>query len=1020
MALDANLPWFSAAGYLGAGMAAGLILLRLHPHGRGLGSRFVSGTGRMRWGELPFLAVMGVWLGAAGAGEWAAADLAASWLGPAALAPLFPLLGVRPSRLSYAWLLLCVPAAIASAIPWLSYVTFLNGNEHLTQFAYSAATAAVAIAFWCLRATRSPRQHGPSVWATALSLGAPLAIALGACLSGANERVPIELTVPIGALMVGYLAAARRTRWAEVGGSLVDALGDGVLIVDPTGLVLAATKSARALLGELAIPEDGAPWSPPHDIRTVLSQAEDASEFSVLTGPGEARHFEVRSSPMWQRGYPRGTRIATIRDVSDERAMEERLQRLAYVDNLTGLPNRRRFVDLLGERIREAETRGARIALLYLDLDGLKEINDREGHAAGDALLREISKRFRQETSGANGTNGDARLTIGRLGGDEFAILIDPIVGLEDARLAADDLLEVAREPVIFETKTLLSSASIGIALYPDHASDMNALIQCADKALYRAKDQGRDRYAVFDQELADSVARQSQLSRELQIAIDTGALDLYYQPKIDLTTGATIGAEALLRWNNKTLGSVSPVEFVPMAETSTGIIPLGKWVVAETFRQIRTWRQEGRALVPISINVSGLQLADGGLAEFMGRAMQRFEIPPELVEVELTESAHLEEDETTRHSLEEIRSLGIRTALDDFGTGYSSLACLTRIPLDMLKIDRSLVRHIVTDPDARQVLRAVCSLGNGLGLTLVAEGIDDANQVPILQDMGCSIGQGFLYSEAITADEFGATLEVSDTAEDAELAVAEHSPQPECTPYALIVDDEVGAPLGGLELELTRQGLLVLYTRFPDEALLLAQQEPEAIGTVLIAPTTPSEPVRSALQCLRAKGREPGIIVVGKAPNEDRRAKLRELGAQWAAWEPYTPEALANLITMTHGAPIDGERRSQPRLPVSIEASLVPMNRQSELVKIHSLGTGGAFIAMSSPLEVGEKFTIGFRLQGDTIELRGETLYTVTRRSKWQQSHARGIGVRFEGLDADSSSRLVRWEKAESERFCI
>ena len=995
------------------------------------------------------LTIMGVWLAAAAAEARPVADLAVVWLGPAALAPLLPSIGFRVSRLRWAWTVLCIPALAGSVTVVFPTLIDTPEVEAALRHSYSAGTGAVSIATWLYRAARSGSYRRGASWAEALALGIPIGATFWFLLTE-GPRVPIELSVPIATLALGRLLAAQRSRWTHVQSSLVDALGDGVLVVDGTGLVLAATKSARELFSDFSIPDDGGTWSPPQQMRRVLADATDEeSTFNLVLATGVSRHFEVRTSPMWQRGYPPGTRVATVRETTDERAMEERLGRLAYFDSLTGLSNRRRFVELLSEHLSQARHAGRQLALLYLDLDRLKEINDGQGHAAGDELLREIAKRFRQRTVRASRLAGAPEMIIGRLGGDEFAVMVDPVEGIDDAIDAANQFLEVAREPVIVEASALQSSASIGIALFPEHAEDLDTLIHCADTALYSAKDHGRDRYAVFDQDLAASVARRSQMGRELREAIENGALEIYFQPKIDLETGDTIGAEALLRWNNKTLGSVSPAEFVPLAESSHSIIPLGKWVIAHTFRTMKGWRDQGRKLVPIAINVSGIQLADGGLVDFLSRAMQRFEIPPELIELELTETSYLEEDENTDRTLAELRAIGIKTALDDFGTGYSSLAYLTRIPLDVLKIDRSLVKNLVSDPDAVQVLKAVTSLAHGLGLTLVAEGIEDPEQVPILLDVDCKIGQGFLYSPAIPPEAFAETLErvavaaapVSENA-DADLprmagagGTRRAAPRPAAAPaqapakpaaqkaaesYVMIVDDEVSAPLGEVAIELTRKGILVLYTRFPDEAVLLAKQDPGAIGTLMIAPTAPSPAVRSALDCVRGSGRNPQVVVVGAAPDDKRRAELRNLGAQWAAWEPYSKDELINLITMSLGAPSTGDRRKEPRLPVSIDGSLTTGEGESELIRVCSLSEGGAFVATQRTLPSDTRVTLSFRLDGDAIELPARVVYDVARRSSWQRSYPRGMGLQFAALDPDVSERLALWAKQRLARFTV
>jgi diguanylate cyclase (GGDEF)-like protein len=418
-------------------------------------------------------------------------------------------------------------------------------------------------------------------------------------------------------------------------------------------------------------------------------------------------------------------------------------------------------MDKLTEAVASAEKQGHRLALLYMDLDRFKEINDSLGHAAGDELLRILAQRLRQSLAGGKGPSDQegARPHMARFGGDEFAFLIPKVLTPEDAGRVAERVLELTSQSMELSGQSVCSSGSIGVAIYPQDGDDVETLTKHADVALYHAKRQHRSTHQFFSEDMIVCSERKSLIERHLRSAIENDELKLHYQPKVDIAEGEVVGAEALLRWECSELGSVAPKEFIPIAEDSGLIVPIGSWVIDSACRQIRGWLDAGYNPVPVSVNVSSIQLARSNVYATLTECLRYYDLSPNLLEVELTESTLLADDEDTATCLRDLRAIGVRVALDDFGTGYSALSYLGRFPLDILKMDRSFVRDIDSDPAAAGIARAVISMAHSLDLEVVAEGVDTEEQVPLLREMGCDQIQGFIYGPAVSRKRFGRHL---------------------------------------------------------------------------------------------------------------------------------------------------------------------------------------------------------------------------------------------------------------------
>jgi diguanylate cyclase (GGDEF)-like protein len=420
---------------------------------------------------------------------------------------------------------------------------------------------------------------------------------------------------------------------------------------------------------------------------------------------------------------------------------EQRITQLAFNDTLTGLPNRSMFQQALVHYFRVAEAKGSQFALHCLDLDQFKVINDTLGHPAGDALLVEAANRVREAARGH---------FVARLGGDEFVVLQSVVDDRDSIDRLAREILAAMAQPVSVDGNEFVPSTSIGIAIAPEDGEDGGTLLRNADLALYRAKEAGRGTYAFFEQSLNERAQQRRQLETDLRLALERGEFELYYQPLFDLEQNKVCSFEALLRWRHPKRGLVSPAEFVPVAEDTGLIVPIGAWVIREACSRAARWPDGIR----VAVNVSAVQFHRGALHETILRALADSGLAPDRLEVEITESIFLEGGDTTLRLLHALRTLGVRIALDDFGTGYSSLSYLQSFPFDKLKIDRSFIQNLLTRDGAIAIVHAITELANALGIETTAEGVEETAQLMELRAHGCSSVQGYLFAEAMSASE--------------------------------------------------------------------------------------------------------------------------------------------------------------------------------------------------------------------------------------------------------------------------
>jgi len=478
---------------------------------------------------------------------------------------------------------------------------------------------------------------------------------------------------------------------------------------------------------------------------------------------GEPRTYQVSKIPFVDPGSGDPSMLGIAIDVTDRKRTEEAMRNLAYHDALTGLPNRQRFRALLEKALGRASRHHRRAALLFLDLDRFKRVNDRLGHAFGDALLCAIADRLgdcvRFSDQIVCPEAPERQSTVSRLGGDEFTILLTDIDDPLDAAIVATRILDVLGECIEVNGQEIHTSASVGIAIHPDDAEDADTLFRQADQAMYAAKRRGRGRYAFFSPAMTEASERRGAIEQGLHHAINHGELSLHYQPVRHARTGLLVGVEALLRWNHPKLGAVPPAELLPVAEDTGLIVPIGEWVFATVCEQLRLWRIHGLACVPVSVNLSGHQLHQDGMLAFLTDLFEETGTSPGLLELEITESTLMSDDETTRATLHALQALGVGFALDDFGTGYSSLSHLRRFPFDAIKIHRCLVEDVVGDPSGPILVRGIVEMAHGLGLRVVAEGVETDRELASLREAGCDAVQGHRISPPLPADVFTAQL---------------------------------------------------------------------------------------------------------------------------------------------------------------------------------------------------------------------------------------------------------------------
>jgi diguanylate cyclase (GGDEF)-like protein/PAS domain S-box-containing protein len=548
----------------------------------------------------------------------------------------------------------------------------------------------------------------------------------------------------------------------------LNSIGDAVLSIDMPGHVTYLNPVAERMTGWLRQEALGRPLADVFRIidattrepaRNPMDQAIQLDRIVGLTPncllvrrDGFETAIEDSASPIHDRSGQVIGAVIVFKDVSVARALSLQAVHLAQHDFLTDLPNRMLLSDRLTQAIALARRHGQRLAVLFLDLDRFKHVNDTLGHAMGDTVLQSVARRLVSCVRSSD--------TVSRLGGDEFVVLLTDIETRDGASCSARQIAAALVAPHEVAHQQLHVTASIGISIYPDDGPDAETLIKCADTAMYHAKERGRHTFQFFEGEMNARAVERQWVEAGLHRALERREFVLHYQPKIDLDTGAVTGAEALVRWANPERGLMLPKDFLPIAEECGLIVPIGQWVLREACRQARAWIDEGRRPMAVAVNISAVEFGDPRFLQNLRTVLNDSRLDARYLEIELTESSLIQHADSTALTLRALKDVGVQVAIDDFGTGYSNLSYLRQFPIDVLKIDQSFVHEISAIPVGTSIVSAVISMGKSLGHRVIAEGVETGEQLAFLQSERCGEGQGYYFSRPLDAEQFIGLLE--------------------------------------------------------------------------------------------------------------------------------------------------------------------------------------------------------------------------------------------------------------------
>lgn len=543
---------------------------------------------------------------------------------------------------------------------------------------------------------------------------------------------------------------------------LLDAIPDLIWLKDPNGVYLFCNRAFERLYGAKEKDIVGktdydfveyqlADFFRTHDMIAMDAKESVRNEEELsFKEDGYNGLFETIKTPMYdQNGELLGV-LGISRDITVRRENEEKIQKLEYFDPLTSLPNKLQLRIRLEHDLSIVARQNEELAVLFIDFDHFKNINDTLGHAIGDELLVKVAKRLKALLRQVD--------TLSRQGGDEFVIIL-PGVSVDDAAHMAKRVLQTIEQPIKLEENELIITASVGIALYPNDGKDCDTLFKCADAAMYLAKQNGRNNYRFFTSEIQSRSARILSLENALRYAQSRGELSLHYQPQISLQDGKIVGVEALIRWNHPELGMISPVEFIPIAEESGQILLIGEWVMRTAALRMKQWIDMGFPAMSVAVNLSAIQFHHAHLSKLVSTIIDEVKLPPWFLEIELTESVAAQNPLHAIETMNELSQKGIRLSIDDFGTGYSSLSYLKRFKVYKLKIDQSFIRDINIDPEDREIVKTIIALGKSLGLKTIAEGVETKEQLDFLKENGCDEAQGYYFSKPLNVTDIEALL---------------------------------------------------------------------------------------------------------------------------------------------------------------------------------------------------------------------------------------------------------------------
>jgi diguanylate cyclase (GGDEF)-like protein len=720
------------------------------------------------------------------------------------------------------------------------------------------------------------------------------------------------------------------------------------------------------------------------------------------TGTPERFEIEIKALGMWfsisAYGAEKGCFVATFDNVTERKLAEERVQFLAYYDALTGLPNRTLLQDRLLNALADARRQKCKVALLFLDLDRFKDINDSLGHSVGDLLLQEVAKRLK-----AWGREQD---TVSRLAGDEFLILLTHIKDLADAAVATERFMDAMTAEFVVQGHSVNVGCSVGISVFPDHGADVETLIKNADAAMYSAKDGGRNIFRFFTEDMSTQVAERLTLEKSLRLALAKEELFLMYQPQMDIATRRITGLEALLRWQHPELGLVPPDKFIRIAENCGLILPIGEWVLRTACSQARKWQDERLPAVTVAVNVSAVQFRQEGFCALVRRVLRETGLAPQYLELELTESLLLENADLTLSVVQELKAMGVTLAIDDFGTGYSSFSYLRQFRVSKLKIDRSFIRDVAVNPDDAAITAAIISMAKSLHLKVIAEGVENEAQMSFLRAHHCDEIQGYYFSKPLAVDKVAGKLRdnVAETQDLRQPVGNNHDNKP----------NEVSISLMSI-------GLALLVSADPS----IIQQFSLALRELSISPDACQDAASAGLLLKRRKfdavivdlqlGEQSGLILdevhlsasnrtavsFGIGNNDAEATAALRKKSQFVFERPISPQSIHKTLKPAYGL-ILRERRRYFRCPVSIPVIIRSESMQEVWCNSVNVSGGGMALSTQVPFLPGENVRVQFTLPDHEVPLSAESTIC------WSKTG--NLGVRFVSISDEQKSVLQVW----------
>jgi len=731
-------------------------------------------------------------------------------------------------------------------------------------------------------------------------------------------------------------------------------------------------------------------------VKHLYSHRDEKSSDEIRLKNGKV--FDRYSAPLVDsKGRYRG-RIWYFRDITDRRVAEDRVQYLAYYDGLTGLPNRTLVQDRLTKALAGARRYKHKVALLFLDLDRFKDINDSLGHSVGDLLLQQVAERLKKW--------GREQDTVARLGGDEFLITLTQVKDLVDVAVAVERLMDAMTAAFEVQGHSLNVGCSIGASMFPEHGTDCETLIRNADAAMYGAKEGGRNSFRFFEEDMNVQAVERLSLESSLRLGLGKKELFLVYQPQIDLATGRITGLEALLRWQHPGLGLVPPDKFIPIAENSGLIVPIGEWVLRTACFQARKWQEEGLPNMTVAVNVSAVQFRQEGFCELIRSVLHETGLAAQYLELELTESLLLANADVTLSVLRELKSMGLTLAIDDFGTGYSNFTSLRQFGVSKLKIDRSFIADVAMKPDDAAITTAIISMAKSLNLKVIAEGVEDEAQMSFLRAHHCDQIQGYYFSKPLAVDK------VADKLRD-NLAEIEAGRE-------LAADNRNNKP-SEVSISLMSIGLALLVSADPGTI----QQFSLALRELSISPDACQDAASAALLLKRRKfdavivdlqlGEQSGhILDEARLSPSNRTAVTFGIGdkdaeltsafrkkSQFVFERPISAQSIHQTLKPAYGL-ILRERRRYFRCPVSTPVTIQRENMQQVRCFTLNISEGGMALSTPVPLLPGERVRVQFPLPDHEAPLLAESTICWSKKGH--------LGIRFVSMSDEQKSELQIW----------